>query len=387
MLARIGVAPFVLAFLMTGFCACGTGGDAADSLVNDATTDSVAVPDAPEVTSDGTTDKVVPDEVGAGEVSDVQQAEALDVEDSCGDGECTGAETKDTCPDDCGGGADVCGDGKCTGAETKDTCPDDCGGGADVCGDGKCTGAETKDTCPDDCSGGADACGDGKCTGAETKDTCPDDCKGGGPTPCSKDEDCLAAGACPPDAVKGCVCAQKPEGLFCTPACVADEDCPKPPDKTLICGPDGTCVPEGTGQDVCGDGKCTGAESKDTCPDDCSGGADVCGDGQCTGAETKDTCPDDCSGGADVCGDGKCTGAETKDTCPDDCKGGGKTPCSKDEDCAAPGACPPEAVKGCLCGEKPDGFFCTPACEVDADCPQPPDKTLVCGAGGMCVPQ
>ena len=92
------------------------------------------------------------------------------------------------------------------------------------------------------------SCGDQICHPGEDQ-TCPQDCQGGpvGTTPCTLESDCSAQGACPPDAAKGCTCAQTPQGQFCIPQCSTDADCPTPPDMTLICSPDGTCIPEGGG--------------------------------------------------------------------------------------------------------------------------------------------
>ena len=61
----------------------------------------------------------------------------------CGDGECNGDESWDTCPMDCG----YCGDGFCGYGETALNCPD-C---FKVCGDGICTGEEGCEACPTDC--------------------------------------------------------------------------------------------------------------------------------------------------------------------------------------------------------------------------------------------
>jgi hypothetical protein len=68
-----------------------------------------------------------------------------------------------------------------------------------------------------------------------------------GPSPCTTETDCKVAGACPPDAGRGCTCAQTPEGTrLCIPACRSDSDCPKPPGVTLRCHTEqGICVPEG----------------------------------------------------------------------------------------------------------------------------------------------
>ena len=47
---------------------------------------------------------------------------------------------------------------------------------------------------------------------------------------------------------------------------------------------------------VCGDGKCNGTESHDTCESDCPPPPPppVCGDNRCEGGETYQTCPNDC---------------------------------------------------------------------------------------------
>jgi len=49
----------------------------------------------------------------------------------CGDGDCNGEETCETCPGDCGECAPECGDEECNGDETCETCPEDCGPCAD----------------------------------------------------------------------------------------------------------------------------------------------------------------------------------------------------------------------------------------------------------------
>ncbi len=87
-------------------------------------------------------------------------------------------------------------------------------------------------------------CGDGVCAAGE-ETSCPADCGSSGPTPCTVETDCDAAGACPPDATLGCTCAQTPTGRFCVPSCTTSADCPQPPGQTLVCGPQGFCVPQG----------------------------------------------------------------------------------------------------------------------------------------------
>lgn len=45
----------------------------------------------------------------------------------CGDGQCNGDETCQSCPGDCGVCPPECGDGQCNGDETCDSCVQDCG--------------------------------------------------------------------------------------------------------------------------------------------------------------------------------------------------------------------------------------------------------------------
>jgi hypothetical protein len=68
--------------------------------------------------------------------------------------------------------------------------------------------------------------------------------------------------------------------------------------------------------------------------------------------------------------------------------------CVTQADCELEGACPADAIKGCRCapppgppaGRRPGQGVCVPACAVHADCPSPPDVTLICGWNGLCVP-
>lgn len=64
--------------------------------------------------------------------------------------------------------------------------------------------------------------------------------------------------------------------------------------------------------------------------------------------------------------------------------GTGPKSCAQQSDCDAAGACP--STKGCACADTPSGKACVPKCTTSADCPQPPGTTLICGAGGLCVP-
>lgn len=73
---------------------------------------------------------------------------------------------------------------------------------------------------------------------------------------------------------------------------------------------------------VCGDGKCRGDETAETCPEDCSV-ASYCGDGVCDTDETYDSCPSDCDAPPPpVCNnDGTCNEGENCISCPNDCAG------------------------------------------------------------------
>lgn len=68
-----------------------------------------------------------------------------------------------------------CGDGKCSGGETSESCPADCGAPPpeDICGDAICGPTETFENCPADCE--APACNDdGVCNEGEDCRTCGD---------------------------------------------------------------------------------------------------------------------------------------------------------------------------------------------------------------------
>ncbi|MGA9574357.1 MAG: hypothetical protein WBS20_10475, partial [Lysobacterales bacterium] len=71
-----------------------------------------------------------------------------------------------------------------------------------TCGDNKCSGGETQQSCPEDCGAPA-VCGDGTCDGSESCSSCASDCGVCPPTTCNDDgvcnagEDCLGCGDCP----------------------------------------------------------------------------------------------------------------------------------------------------------------------------------------------
>ncbi|MFH0797920.1 MAG: hypothetical protein V1906_00760 [Candidatus Woesearchaeota archaeon] len=103
---------------------------------------------------------------------------------------------------------------------------------------------------------------------------------------------------------------------------------------TETCNLDDQCQSEaGETSDNCADCKTTSSicvennnceidfgENFDNCPADCR-----CGDGKCDGGETKETCSQDCGAsvasgvGTSVCGDGTCDSDETTESCDVDC--------------------------------------------------------------------
>lgn len=113
-------------------------------------------------------------------------------------------------------------------------------------------------------------------------------------------------------------------------------------------------------QPVCGDKKCNGEETCNTCPGDCGvcPVVPVCGDKKCNGAETCNSCPGDCGVCPPPvsCGDSKCNGDENCESCAQDC-----------------GVCPAVPVCG---NQKCDGGETCNTCAQDCGIcqPQKPDE-------------
>ena len=244
------------------------------------------------------------DQVGDAGATDGRSADALDTFDShadttdgkdvqdvpdvdfptCGDGECNGTESCDSCPVDCG---DCCGNQACDYGETCDTCPADCGG--PCCGQGGCQTefGEDKCNCPEDC-------GD-PCTGTE----CGTDGCGGECGDCALlygEQYVCDAGTC--ECILDC------EGKDCgSDGCGGTcGSCQAP----MVCA-DGVCI-------GCGDDQCGAGEHKCNCPEDCTGGCSgCCSDTACktgnelefcgVGGEACDECMggEECEGGDCVC--------------------------------------------------------------------------------------
>ncbi len=149
---------------------------------------------------------------------------------------------------------------------------------------------------------------------------------------------------------------------------------------------------------VCGDNKCNGKETPETCPADCSA-ADVCGDNVCTGAETCASCAADCG----VCppaqcnNDGICNEGEDCLGCPGDCAGvtSGKRSsryCCGADTCEAAlcgaGACTPTPICGngdldygeeCDDGNLTPGDGCDELCRIDEVVDAAPDNQFNIG--------
>ncbi len=355
----------------------------------------------------------------------------------CGDSRCEGTERAGceadqsgcfACPEDCGG--PTCGDGDCTGNESPDNCPQDCARACDP-GAKECLGTLAR-VCRADgaewdafncadiglvCGGGEcvapNICGNKVCDGTETHDSCPSDCgtvcqpsgtrcsgntlytcNGTGseetPTDCAADGEVCAAGACRPADICGNLRCEAGESESCPADCASEcgnRVCEN--GETNSCP--GDCV-------VCGDRVCGFGELQ-TCPQDCgicipserqclgrtlrvcnaNGTAfddfecaafdqvcaagncvepNVCGNGACEIGEDESSCPDDC---AVICGDGQCTGGETFTSCSPDCE-----PTCGDDSCQGTevrATCPDDCLE--TCGNN----VCDPAEDRD-NCPR-----------------
>jgi hypothetical protein len=138
---------------------------------------------------------------------------------------------------------------------------------------------------------------------------------------------------------------------------------------------------------ICGDDKCTGAETCSSCARDCGscggagGGAGAaaagaaggppttyCGDNKCSVGETCANCAQDCG---ECCGNGKCDDTETWESCTTDCK--------------KPDACQPvcksiTVTHECYC---PCPVICVFCCGCDVVCPAPETHFAWTKCGGQ----
>jgi hypothetical protein len=249
------------------------------------------------------------------------------------------------------------------------------------CGDGLCTGTESKASCPKDCGALApSACGDGQCGDTEACDNCPQDC-GSCPPECtpksSNDPKPAGCGGC---ACEACVCGK--DTFCCKTAwdnlCVGQcvNECKGPKCKAPA---------------ACGDNVCQMTESSVSCPNDCPPLA-KCGDGNCSGSETCTSCPNDCGlcPGGSKCGDGQCSSSEHCGACPQDCG-----TCASGTACTAQKApgCPGCACEACVCEADPYccenawDSLCVSQCVNDCDggpCPVVSCGDGVCSDGESC---
>jgi hypothetical protein len=229
-----------------------------------------------------------------------------------------------------------CGDRDCNGAETINTCPEDCGGqtGA-MCGDGVCNGTESSASCNQDCT--APICGDGNCNGGETSTTCAGDCGGGGGGTCA--HDVCTSGAALASSCSTCaaaVCAADP---YC---CSNQWDSSCVEEVADYC-PTESCGGGGGGGGTCDHDECTTGAALSTSCSACT--AAVCAvDSYCCNFSWDSTCVEEVDtecGGTPSCGGG----------------GGGGT-CSHSEctsGTALPSSC--SACTAAVCAEDP--FCCT----------------------------
>ncbi len=201
---------------------------------------------------------------------------------SCGDGICDEELAEDcaSCPDDCGACA-PCGDGACDPALGEDcfSCMADCGACPPACGDGECSGGETSQTCPGDCPAPpptdpcADALGGWWC--GQSIGGSPGvlyTCSGGATTgtePC--DHGCATCSPGTPDVCK--TSAGQTSANACNPAeCTADDQ--------RACSANETCV--GGECSACGVGtsNCDGAGGCE-CSGYCGTGGFCCTEANC----------------------------------------------------------------------------------------------------------
>ena len=175
-----------------------------------------------------------------------------------------------------------------------DRAMNNCGASCDeICGDGSCNGAETCESCVEDC--GPCTCGGNVCDydEGETCGNCPDDC-GDCVGSC-----CISNGSpgCNDLDIQTCVCDKYPTccnvswGNIC--ALRAAELCGASCGNNL-CG-DGICNSASEGEDPAEFESCT------SCPTDCGACPSDCGNGICGDDENCFGCPQDCGSCTGVC--------------------------------------------------------------------------------------
>jgi hypothetical protein len=157
------------------------------------------------------------------------------------------------------------------------------------CPGGRCLqGPDRVFRCREDCSGpGDDGCANGTaCTQSDSGFACFEAGDRALGDACSNFWQCRTL-----------ICLQNPrtDNYVCSDLC--DDGCPA----GFSCdGAGGTrgCFPEDEGPEAqCGDDRCSGDETEETCPEDCAEARQSCGDNICEGDETVQSCPADCDDG------------------------------------------------------------------------------------------
>ncbi len=244
-------------------------------------------------------------------------------------------------------------------------------------------------------------CGDKVCSTQESgnpedADYCAVDCGPYGDGVCGHHEMCQNGGLCPKDSASACGNG-KCEGGESTQSCITD---------CSGCG-DGMCglneSPQLCAADCpppCGNHECEVLENPENCPVDCM---PPCGDGICDNGENPQFCPVDCTiCGDDICGAGEtiancpkdcatacgnmeCEGGESPQVCPVDCGPCGDGVCSFQE---SPNTCPTDCPMGCGDGQCSATETCTTCATDCGTCPCLPDcQEKQCGndgCGGSC---
>ena len=224
----------------------------------------------------------------------------------------TPTNSKD-CPDINQVGSQWANDGRCTGMEDMINNPNDC-----KCGDGDCNNNENLLSCPIDCACMDNVCGTGLYKSGrwiyykEGKY-----CKSNG-------QQVLNPSLCGTYMNSGEVCGNK----ICEPGERYNTTIKKV-----------VCLLDCQWEDFCGDGSCTGKETRTSCPADCK-----CGNGICESNESAWSCSADCH-----CGNGKCELEynESPSNCSSDCRCGDRV-CSFGEVCSTD--CNNGCVNDQICG-------------------------------------
>ena len=225
---------------------------------------------------------------------------------------------------------------------------------APICGDDECNGDETCNSCPADCGS---CCGNAACDVgfAESCASCPEDCG-----PCKGA--CCAPNptvGCHDGVVQECVCDVVPaccKGVWTATCAAAADSCDSCGGNCCQDNDSPGCADEGVESCVCEtdpfcclvvwDTLCAAEVATLACAD-CATDP-LCGDGTCNGNETLAVCPEDC---LVHCGNALCDTqyGETCLLCPDDC---GECP----NDCCSPhsaAGCDSQVTEACVCSKMP----------------------------------